>query len=75
MVEICREKALKMNLQVVPEERSMGGDDFSFLEEQIPGCYIKIGTGKGQLIHQPGFAVDVKAVMITVEYMAGLLGI
>lgn len=75
MVEICREKALKMNLQVVLEERSMGGDDFSFLEEQIPGCYIKIGTGKGQLIHQPGFAVDVKAVMIKVEYMAGLLGI
>lgn len=59
---------------VVPEERSMGGDDFSFYEEKVPGCYIKVGTGKGQLIHQPGFMVDKKVILPTAEYLAALLG-
>lgn len=73
LVRIGREKALEMGFQVVPEEHSLGGDDFSFLEEKIPGCYLKIGTGKGQLIHQPGFAVDLETIMPAVEYMAKIL--
>ena len=73
MVKIGQEKALEMGLKVVPEEFSLGGDDFSLLEEKIPGCYIKIGTGKGQLIHQPGFKVDTKVIMPTVEYLVGIL--
>ncbi|MDE6184357.1 MAG: amidohydrolase, partial [Lachnospiraceae bacterium] len=59
---------------VVPEECSMGGDDFSFYEEKVPGCYIKVGTGKGKLIHQPGFMVDKKVILPTAEYLAELLG-
>ncbi|MCM1136125.1 MAG: amidohydrolase [Clostridium sp.] len=58
---------------VVPEESSLGGDDFSFLEEKIPGCYIKIGTGKGQAIHQPGFMVDERALLPAAEYLAELM--
>lgn len=73
MVRIGTEKALEMGFLVVPEESSMGGDDFSFLEEKIPGCYIKIGTGRGQLIHQPGFAVDTKVIMPAAEYLAGII--
>lgn len=73
MVKISMEKAWEMGFQVVPEESSMGGDDFSFLEEKIPGCYLKVGTGKGQLIHQPGFAVDLDVIMPTVKYMTELL--
>lgn len=73
MVKISQKKAQEMGLKVVPEEFSLGGDDFSLLEEKIPGCYIKIGTGKGQLIHQPGFAVDTKVIMPTVEYLVEIL--
>lgn len=73
MVRAGKAKALEMGFQVVPEERSMGGDDFAFLEETIPGCYLKIGTGKGQLIHQPGFTVDLKVIMPTVKYITELL--
>lgn len=65
--------AQKCGLIVVPEESSLGGDDFSFLEEGIPGCYIKVGTGKGQLIHQPGFMVDEKVILPTAKYLAELL--
>lgn len=73
MVKISQAKALEMGFWVVPEESSMGGDDFAFLEQQIPGCYLKIGTGRGQQIHQPGFVVDLKAIMPIVRYMAELL--
>ncbi len=73
MAKVSRMKALEMGFQVVPEESSMGGDDFAFLEEKIPGCYLKIGTGKGQLIHQPGFVVDVEAIIPAIRYVAELV--
>lgn len=63
----------RCKLSVVPEESSMGGDDFAFFEEKIPGCYIKVGTGKGQLIHQPGFKVDESVILPTAEYLADLI--
>lgn len=73
MAEECINLAQKLGLTVAPEESSMGGDDFAFFEENIPGCYIKVGTGKGQLIHQPGFCVDERVIMPTAEYLAELL--
>lgn len=73
LAELCTELAQRMGFKVVPEESSMGGDDFSFYEENIPGCYIKIGTGRGQQIHQPGFCVDTSAILPTAEYFAELL--
>ncbi len=74
MAEACIGLAEKMGFAVVPEESSMGGDDFAFFEENIPGCYIKVGTGKGQLIHQPGFCVDKRAILPAAEYLAELCG-
>ena len=73
MVEKSIQMAKKCGFLVVPEESSMGGDDFSFLEEKIPGCYIKVGTGKGATIHQPGFKVDEGVILPTAEYLANLL--
>lgn len=73
MAEESIQKARKLGLNVVPEESSMGGDDFAFFEENIPGCYIKVGTGKGQLIHQPGFRVDKAAIWPAAEYLAELM--
>ena len=70
MAEESIQKARKLGLNVVPEESSMGGDDFAFFEENIPGCYIKVGTGKGQLIHQPGFCVDKAAIWFAAENLA-----
>ena len=50
----------------------MGGDDFSFYEEKRPGCYIKIGTGVGAAIHQPGFKVDPEILLPAAEYLMAL---
>ena len=65
--------ARECGFSVVPEESSLGGDDFSFYEERIPGCYIKIGTGKGPTIHQPAFRVDKRAILPAAEYLVRLL--
>ena len=73
MADIVEKKAKESGFLTVEEESSMGGDDFSFYEEKKPGCYIKVGTGKGQLIHQPGFMVDKKVILSTAEYLAELL--
>ena len=66
--------AEECGFSVVPEESSLGGDDFAFYEEKIPGCYIKIGTGKGERIHQPGFQVDESVILPAAEYLAKLMG-
>lgn len=72
MAEKSIQIAKECGLCVAPEESSLGGDDFAFFEEKIPGCYIKIGVGKGQAIHQPGFLVDKRAILPATEYLAEL---
>lgn len=72
MAEKSKRTAESCGFQTVPEETSMGGDDFAFFEERIPGCYIKIGTGKGQLIHQPGFRIDKSVLLPAAEYLTEL---
>ncbi len=72
MVLKCAQTAKRCGFQTVPEESSMGGDDFAFYEEKISGCYMKIGTGKGQLIHQPGFMIDKKVIFSAAQYLSAL---
>ena len=47
MAAFARKTAEAEGFQTVPEEQSLGGDDFSFYMEKVPGCYIKIGIGRG----------------------------
>lgn len=53
--------------QVVEAEVSMGGEDFAFYLEQVPGAMMRLGTGipgtDRQLdIHRPEFDVDERAI-------------
>lgn len=73
MADFCEEKAKEMGFQVVLEESSMGGDDFAFYEEKIPGCYIKIGTGEGHPIHHPAFEIDPQVLFPTAQYLSEIL--
>jgi amidohydrolase len=79
MAAFCEKIALERGMETVPEESSMGGDDFAFYEDadtlgrEVPGCYVKIGTGVGHPIHHPGFAVDTKVILPTAEYLAEIL--
>lgn len=73
MALLCEKKAKEAGLQVVLEESSMGGDDFAFYEEKIPGCYVKIGTGVGHPIHHPAFKVEPEVLLPAAEYLAEVL--
>ena len=73
MADFCAQMAEKTGLSIVPEEHSLGADDFSFYEEHIPGCYMKIGTGVGHPIHHPAFCVNPEVLLPTAEFLAELL--
>lgn len=73
MADLCIKKAKEMELETATEESSLGGDDFAFYEENIPGCYIKIGTNVGAPIHHPKFAVNPEVLMPASEFFAELL--
>jgi amidohydrolase len=52
---------------VVEAELSMGGEDFSFYLEEVPGAMIRLGVGApGQAVpfdlHQSAFDVDERAI-------------
>lgn len=72
LADICSVKAAEMGLTTAVEESSLGGDDFAFYEEKIPGCYVKIGTGIGHPIHHPGFAVNPETLLPTAKFLAEL---
>lgn len=79
MVRISERAADKLGMKTVPEESSMGGDDFAYYEDEnimgrhIPGCYVKIGVGVGHQIHHPAFRVDESAILPAAEYLSKLL--
>ena len=79
MAQICEQVAGDLGMKTVPEESSMGGDDFAYYEDRdtmgrdVPGCYVKIGIGVGHQIHHPAFRVEESAILPTAEYLAQLL--
>jgi len=60
--------------RVVEAEISMGGEDFAFYLEQVPGAMIRLGTGVPGSdvkldIHQPSFDVDERCIGYGVRVM------
>lgn len=55
-------------------ESSMGGEDFSYYQKEVPGCYVWLGSRneeKGIIhgLHHPQFMVDEEAIKIGVKWM------
>ena len=60
--------------RVVEAEISMGGEDFSFYLEQVPGAMIRLGTGTPGAdvkydLHQSNFDVDERCIGYGVRVM------
>ena len=55
----------------------MGGEDFSWMLEKVPGCYVALGNGhEGHgscMIHNPGYDFNDQALPIGVAYWATLV--
>jgi amidohydrolase len=74
MVEAAADRVLGAEA-VVPAPQSLGGEDFAWYLESIPGALARLGTrrpGSGDDfdIHQPTFDVDERAIGIGVKLMA-----
>jgi N-acetylcysteine deacetylase len=55
-------------------EPTMGGEDFSFYQKEVPGCYVWLGSGNQEKgikygWHHPKFMVDENAIKIGVKLM------
>lgn len=64
-------KALNFDVQL--PTASMIGEDFAYYAERIPACFIMVGTGLSQPLHNPTFAVDPEAIQPTAEYLFALI--
>lgn len=68
----AEEVAHDRNLRSVPAPKSLGGEDFAFYQEAVPGVFLLIGTGLSPAIHNPKFRVDPAALAPTAHYLAEL---
>jgi amidohydrolase len=74
MIEAAAERVLGPN-SVTPAAQSLGGEDFAWYLESIPGALARLGTRRpGSAddfdIHQATFDVDERAIGIGVKLMA-----
>lgn len=62
---------------IVLDRPSMGGEDFSYFLQKVPGCFVRIGAAKkgaGLLsAHSPAFDFDEEAIRVGAEYYAALV--
>jgi amidohydrolase len=74
MFRIAAEHVLSPDA-VTTTRQSMGGEDFAWYLESVPGSYARLGTrtpGSAQDfdIHQPVFDVDERAIAVGIRLMA-----
>ena len=53
----------------------MGSEDFSFMLQKKPGCYLFIGNGDGEgscMIHNPGYDFNDAILPLGASYWARL---
>ena len=57
----------------VPEKPSLGGEDFSFYQKEIPGLYMFLGMGSDSVLHSPDYVMNEKALITGTNLMWTLL--
>lgn len=64
--------AEESGLTVEPAPVNLAGEDFAYYQEEIPGAFVLVGTGKSPANHNPKFHVDPAALGPAAKYMARL---
>lgn len=73
--QIAQEIAGKEHVNLDPQP-CMGGEDFSFMLQQRPGCYVWIGNGpadNGRLLHNPRYDFNDDILPLGASYFARLV--
>ena len=53
-----------------------GSEDFSFMLERVPGCYLLLGNGDGEdvrPVHNPGYDFNDEAIVYGASFFAGIV--
>ena len=54
----------------------MGGEDFAFMLEKVPGCYLSIGNGDGEgacMVHNPNYDFNDEILPVGATYFSRLV--
>lgn len=70
--DFTKEVASEAGYEVQDIPPQMGGEDFSYYLQQIPGAFVNIGTGPAYALHHPRFDVDEAALLPAAKYFASL---
>ena len=54
------------------EEPVMGGEDFAYYLEKIPGTFLRLGVGESHSLHNSSYDFNDKAIPFGVRVMVGL---
>ncbi|MCF3943712.1 amidohydrolase [Oceanobacillus alkalisoli] len=57
-IETIYQAAQQQGLNTVDPEPTMGGEDFAFYQQQIPGAFVFFGTNGNEDWHHPAFTID-----------------
>ncbi|GGF91602.1 hydrolase [Paenibacillus albidus] len=68
MSKVADEQGYRV-LEIGPQ---MGGEDFSFYLQTIPGAFVMIGSGAAHALHHPKFAPDETLLLPAAEYFSNL---
>lgn len=69
-VEVARTVSGRVVDNLPPE---MGAEDFSYMLEARPGCFLFLGQGKGPSVHHPEFDFNDEAAPIGASFFARLI--
>lgn len=71
LLQKSAEESIGIDNVVVLEESSMGGEDFAYYLEHIPGSYYRIGSfdGCSKDVHTPNFDVDESCIDTTLLFL------
>ena len=73
LVNLARKVANLQGFEAVEAEGSLAGEDFAFYQEEIPGVFVLVGSGKSYANHNSKFQVQPQAIYPTAVYLAELV--
>ncbi|WP_375091061.1 amidohydrolase [Peribacillus sp. RS7] len=69
VTEMASRSALGQSLHVINPEPSMGGEDFAYYLQHIPGTFAFFGTNGNEDWHHPAFTVDENSIIKAAHFL------
>jgi len=70
--DFAREMAKKQGFDLQEAPKSLGGEDFAYYQEKLPGVFASIGTGLSAPNHSSKFIADPAALLPAAKYLTAL---